>query len=167
MSETPKNGNHQEGFEIEDLSPVGVLYFMAGLAIVGVLIYFIVMGMYRYLDVYDKSHEAPMNPMVHATNEDPRIPTNADTLRFPDPRLEQNERGQLLDVVQQQDKILDSYDWVDQKDGVVRIPIDKAMELLAQRGLPVLPQGAAEQAASSAKKETKTAPATKPAAPGN
>ncbi len=33
-----------------------------------------------------------------------------------------------------------SYGWVDQPAGVVRIPIDRAMELLAQRGLPTRPQ---------------------------
>ena len=43
---------------------------------------------------------------------------------------------QFNDFANEQDKILASYDWVDQKNGVVRIPIDKAMDLLAQRGLP-------------------------------
>jgi hypothetical protein len=166
MSETLKNGHNQEGFETEDLSPAGIIFFMLGLAVVGILIYFVVVGMYKFLDAYDKNHEPPVNPMVHATNEDPRFPTKADALSFPEPRLEQNERGQLLSVVEQQDKILDSYDWVDQNNGIVRIPIDKAMELLAQRGLPVLPPGAAAQAASSAKKEV-TAPKPKKAAPAN
>ena len=36
-----------------------------------------------------------------------------------------------------------SYGWVDQQAGVVRIPIDRAMELLAQRGLPTRPQAGA------------------------
>jgi hypothetical protein len=35
-----------------------------------------------------------------------------------------------------EDEILNSYGWVDQKAGVVRIPIDKAMDLLVQKGLP-------------------------------
>ncbi len=34
---------------------------------------------------------------------------------------------------------LHTYGWVDQKAGVVRIPIDRAIDLLAQRGLPVQP----------------------------
>lgn len=32
---------------------------------------------------------------------------------------------------------LDSYGWVDEKNGIVRIPIGRAMDLLIQRGLPV------------------------------
>jgi hypothetical protein len=32
---------------------------------------------------------------------------------------------------------LNSYGWIDKSAGVIRIPIDRAMDLLAQRGLPV------------------------------
>jgi hypothetical protein len=31
---------------------------------------------------------------------------------------------------------LDSYGWIDQNSGTVRIPIDRAMQLLLERGLP-------------------------------
>ena len=34
-------------------------------------------------------------------------------------------------------RLLNSYGWVDPKAGVVRIPIDRAMDLLLQKGLPV------------------------------
>jgi hypothetical protein len=167
MSEEKFNHTHNagEGFEKEDLGPQGVLFFMGGLAVVGVVVYFILVGMYRYLDNYDQSHQAPMNPMVTATNEDRRRPTAADTQQFPEPRLEQNERGQLGDVVEAQDRILASYDWVDQKNGIVRIPIDQAMALLVQRGLPVLPQGEAARANPSKTKPGAT-PGKKAASPG-
>lgn len=50
-------------------------------------------------------------------------------------------RGQQADEVQQVrqmwDQRLHSYGWVDQQAGVVHIPIERAMELLAERGLPV------------------------------
>jgi len=72
---------------------------------------------------------------------------------------------QFNNVLEKQDQTLDSYDWVDQDKGVVRIPIDKAMELLAQRGLPVLPQGAAAQAPGAGANETQTKPAARKAAP--
>jgi hypothetical protein len=35
-----------------------------------------------------------------------------------------------------------SYGWVDEKAGTVHIPIDRAMDLIVQRGLPVRPQAA-------------------------
>jgi hypothetical protein len=170
MSEIQKNAHHREGFETQDLSSAGVLYFMAGLAVLVILIYFIVAGMYRFLDSYDKGHQEPMNPMAVKTGVDPRT-MNSDEIQkqvdktFPQPVLEQSEQRQFGEFLEKQDRILASYDWVDPKGGVVRIPIDRAMELLAQRGLPVLPQGAAAQAPGSAKKETKAPPANKPAAP--
>jgi hypothetical protein len=143
----------QEGYEREDMSPAGVFYFMVGLAIVGIVISFIVTGMYRYLDSYDARHEAPMNPMAVKTGVDPRTMTFHEAegqmqKTFPQPVLEDNARQQFGALVEKQDEVLASYDWVDQKNGVVRIPIDKAMDLLAQRGLPVREPGAASAGAA-------------------
>ena len=39
-----------------------------------------------------------------------------------------------------EDRLLHSYGWVDPKQGTVRIPIDLAMDLTLQRGLPVREQ---------------------------
>ena len=35
-----------------------------------------------------------------------------------------------------EEKVLQTYGWVDKEQKIVRIPIDRAMELLAERGLP-------------------------------
>ncbi len=150
MSEENLSHAHKpgEGFETEDLNPLGVLYFMAGLAIVGLVIYFIVLGMYRFLDSYDRSHQPPTNPMAVTTGVDPQTMTRGDIQKqidktFPKPVLEYSERTQFTEEIEKQDKALESYDWVDQKNGVVRIPIERAMDVVAQKGLPVLPQGEA------------------------
>ena len=37
------------------------------------------------------------------------------------------------------DAILDSYGWVDPDKGIVRIPIDQAIDIVAQKGLPSKP----------------------------
>ncbi len=144
------------GYEKEDLDPLGVLYFMAGLALLGAIIYFIVVGMYKYLDVYDRTRQEPMNPMAVKTGIDPST-MNYNEIRekaeesFPAPVLEYNERIQFTGELAKQDQVLGSYDWVDKKDGVVRIPIDRAIDLLAERGLPVVPRDAAAQASAPAK----------------
>jgi len=42
---------------------------------------------------------------------------------------------------QAEEDALKSYGWVDRNNGVVRIPIDQAMKLTIQRGLPVRTEG--------------------------
>mgnify|MGYP001187806888 CR=1 FL=1 len=53
------------------------------------------------------------------------------------PRLQVYGHEDLLDYLQHQQQTLDSYGWVDQKAGVVRVPIDQAMDTLLKNGLPV------------------------------
>ena len=155
MSETLNHGNRRDSFETEDLSPQGVFYFMAGLAVLGIVIYFILVGMYRILDARDRNREAPSNPMAIKTGVDPQTMNFKDITdkidqTFPKPVLEYNERTQFTQEIVKEDEILASYGWVDQESGVARIPIERAMELVAERGLPVLPQGAKNQTSPAA-----------------
>jgi hypothetical protein len=41
-----------------------------------------------------------------------------------------------VDVRAEEQEKLSSYGWVEPNAGVVRIPVERAMELLAERGLP-------------------------------
>ena len=55
----------------------------------------------------------------------------------PEPRLQTNPRaGPRAICARSEDEVLDSYGWVDKNAGVVRIPIDEAMKLTLERGLP-------------------------------
>jgi hypothetical protein len=131
---------HEEvAYEREDLSPRGIFAFLIGLALVGVLVHFGLKGMYGFLDSYQKQHQPPLNPLVSQTESDSRKVSNADVSRFPQPRLERNERLEINDFRLQEEKNLNSYGWIDQKAGIARIPIERAMQLLSQRGLPTRP----------------------------
>jgi hypothetical protein len=164
-SDQPGNGHGT--YEREDLSPSGVFYFMAGLGLVVVVICFIVFGMYRFLDIYERSHQAPMSPMVMAP-ADTRAVTLEDTQAFPQPRLEESERTQLRQFIEDQDRKLATYDWVDKDKGIVRIPIDRAMDLIVERGLPVRSEGStAPQSSAPKTKQSPKMPAHRPAASGN
>jgi hypothetical protein len=55
---------------------------------------------------------------------------------FPQPRLQTHPRLDLEEIRNAQERTLDTYGWVDQPNGVVRVPIDRAIDLLVQRGLP-------------------------------
>ena len=63
------------------------------------------------------------------------------TQRFPTPRLQTDDGNQeMADMHVREDLLLDHYSWADREKGKVRIPINRAMELIAQRGLPVAGQ---------------------------
>jgi len=158
---------HGVEFEREDLSSRGIFGFMIGLAITGVVIYFIITGMYSFLDKYEKTQMTSSSPLVKAEDAakvgERRVTGDYVENRFKEnnaPLLEVDERGQFHKFVMDQEKQLNSYGWVDEKAGVAHIPIERAMELTAQRGLPVCPQGCANAPAAASQKAPakKTAP---------
>jgi len=53
----------------------------------------------------------------------------------PAPRLQANPPAELKQVREDEDAVLNTYGWVDPQHGVVRIPISRAMDLAAERGL--------------------------------
>jgi hypothetical protein len=64
----------------------------------------------------------------------------ATTNEFPTPRLQTDDGNQeIADLHNREDLLLENYSWADKSQGKVRIPIERAMELIAQQGLPVAP----------------------------
>jgi len=132
-------------FEQQDMSPRGVYAFLIGLAIAGILVAVFLWGMYRVLDAYQKKHQPPQNPLVESAETDTRSlhpgEVRADIEKtFPQPRLETNERLEINDFRLKEEQTLNSYGFVDEKAGVLRVPVDRAMQLIAQRGLPTTPK---------------------------
>jgi len=144
-------------YERSDIGIAGVVYFLIGLAIVCALAYFAVEGLFWYLDKRFDARQTPVSPLVTSAPKDTRrIPPQYGNdyqkyLKegFPAPQLETDERTELNDIRQREADTLSTYGWVDQKAGTVRIPIDRAMELLAQRGLPVRSQAGIGATASA------------------
>ena len=54
----------------------------------------------------------------------------------PEPRLQVTPAVDLQKFHAEEDAVLENYEWIDAKSGIVRIPIERAMELTAERGLP-------------------------------
>jgi len=140
-----ENAAQNDGFERQDLQPSGILYFLLSLAVVTVVCLFGIRGLYEYLDHREKALQPPLNPLVTNAPEDTRhITPGYPQSAFPNPKLEENERDQLNGFLGEEEKTLYSYGWVDEKAGTVHIPIERAMDLLVQRGLPVHARGASE-----------------------
>ena len=60
----PANSNGNGGYERKDIGVAGVLYFLLGLAVAGLFIFFLVDGIYSYLDKRSEAEQAPVNPLV-------------------------------------------------------------------------------------------------------
>ena len=62
--------------------------------------------------------------------------------RFPAPYLTiDDDHAQRVALYAAQNQKLNSYGWQDQSNGIVHIPIGRAMDLLVQRGLPTRTNG--------------------------
>jgi hypothetical protein len=153
------NSTGNGGYERRDVGVAPVVYFLLALLVAGGLVHFIVSGLYSYLEKTSKAQQTPISPLVTNAPADTRhlSADYRDYLKqnFPAPQLEIDERNQLDRIRIDEAQTLSTYDWVDQKAGAVRIPIDRAMDLLAQRGLPVRPQSGADASVTKAQVATK------------
>ena len=53
----------------------------------------------------------------------------------PLPRLQSDPHSALVQLRNREDSILTGYSWVSEDSGLVRVPIEKAMELVVERGM--------------------------------
>ena len=68
-------------------------------------------------------------------------PLEREELVPPAPRLEALPMETLEQVRGRENDLLRTYGWVDREAGIARIPIDRAMAILAERGWPEPPAG--------------------------
>jgi len=151
MSDQTKHENttDQGGYERQDLQASGILYFLLTIVVVVVICLFGLRGLFVFLDHREKAAQPAVNPLVTNVPPDTRRISDPDEYlkkAFPDPRLETDERNQLNKETAREEGVLYSYGWVDEKAGRVRIPIERAMDLIVQRGLPVRAQNMASDA---------------------
>jgi hypothetical protein len=112
--------------EQSDANITAVLGFGAGLFAVIVAVCLIIWGLFGILDRREGVQAPSQYPLAAAQGQ--RLP--------PEPRLQTDPRQDLANLRAREDQQLGSYGWVDRNAGVVRIPIDEAMRLTLERGLP-------------------------------
>lgn len=141
MSEThniPTHTNNGRGHEESDASVSAVTKFGIGLAIISVVVLVLMVWLQNFFSNQTKRATPPPSPLM------------AERQLPPGPRLQIEPAKDLDDVRAVEDSVLNSYGWVVPNAGVVRIPIDRAIELVVQRGLPVRSAGEIEEAKSGA-----------------
>lgn len=117
-------------YERRDLSPRVIGLFLVGLVIATALTFMAMWGLFDYYAAKQARAYRPPSPLADVR----QIP--------PEPRLQVSGVADLAAFRAKEEAELNSYGWVDRKAGTVRIPIDRAIDLLLARGLPAPPQKA-------------------------
>jgi hypothetical protein len=125
-AEHPGVGNPDVHHEESDVNIRAIFAFGIGLTVATIFISFIVWVLFQYFEARESRKVTPRFPL--AAQQENRLP--------PEPRLQTNPRADLADLRVQEEKVLETYGWVDKNASVVRIPIEQAMKLTLQRGLP-------------------------------
>ena len=121
MDHTIQHSPNGTGHEQTEVNVRTIVVSLAFLLLGAILAAIVTIGIFRYLhDTY--------KPDVAAKEAQPQIP--------PEPRIEVAPAEQIQALHAHEDHVLTSYSWVDQKSGTVRVPIDRAIDMLAQKGLP-------------------------------
>jgi hypothetical protein len=160
--ETQSGGHIKEGHQESDVSVKGIVWSGVILAAGGLLSFLLVLGMIKWiLEPWEKSSEAKLTPMeqqLHDEREQPKeglgkaVPTSEGEIK---PAPDWYGRGKMEDHLSRTIKAPrlqydDEHDmqifrgseeqWLSSTgkspDGNIHIPVSRAMEILAQRGLP-------------------------------
>lgn len=119
------------GHEPSDPKVKLIVGIALGLLAIGVLIH-LSTGWLFYAFQGQQKYGPRQTGVGRATNWEPGL-----VKRFPEPRLDVRQATQLRALRQRERQELESYAWVNRTGGVVRIPIDRAMDLWLSRGVPV------------------------------
>lgn len=117
-------------FEPRDVNPRSLFFIGISILVAAVVIHFGVLLLFDYFAARDRRRG--LQPSTTVRSSQVRQP--------PEAQLQVNPEHDLGELRQAQADKLRGYDWADQNAGTVRIPIERAMELLAQRGLPQVEQ---------------------------
>jgi len=142
-----KKASMQEGYEVTDVSVQGIMVFLVGLFLSLGVFFVLCFGLGKVINYGLAKYDGPANKW-NATNvpQQGKLEMQSNpaeqqqklqqlTQRFPTPRLETDDGNQdLANLHGREDLLLDHYTWVDTSHTKVRIPIERAMELIAQPG---------------------------------
>lgn len=126
MRHTEHESGTEAGHETSDVSIGAIVKFGIGLAVAALLVHVAMWGLFRVLETRVEKRDRAIPPLVAAALR--RTP--------PEPRLERDALSPRRRMQEEEDTALTTYGWVDRDGGIVRIPIERAMEILVERGLP-------------------------------
>jgi hypothetical protein len=147
-------GPENVGYEVTDVNVNGIVVFLASLGAFVAVFFVFCFGMGKVINTAILKSDGPPNKwnMIGAQPQGKRQDLTSNAVmeqnqlnqmvqRFPTPRLQIDDGNQeIAEMHTREDLLLDNYSWIDRSSGKVRIPIARAMQIIAEHGLPVAPQ---------------------------
>jgi hypothetical protein len=120
------HGKNPIDYERSDVDSRSIAQAGAVIGVVTVVAAVLVLFLFNFL--FDRAKRAdPPNPPL-ARHEQGQKP--------PEPRLQEAPFKDIASLRVEEEAVLESYAWVDERAGIARIPVEAALELVASKGLP-------------------------------
>jgi hypothetical protein len=135
---------HAVGHETSELGIGPIAWFLIGLAVATVVIGLLMVGLFDAFESREEKAKTVTSPLSSERQKlppEPRLqlaPSSTEQLdkKLP-PNVKQDSPLQEMKRLQgEETEKLSSYGWVDEKNGVVRIPIEEAKKRLLEKGIP-------------------------------
>jgi hypothetical protein len=134
------------GHEESDVRVSPIVTFLICLTVSSVLVCIMIAKLFDYFESRAAKANSKTSPLAgerHVIPSEPRLQLAPIEPNQAAPNLQRDHPLEEWKRVKSSDETrLDSYGWVDQNAGVVRIPIEQAKKLILQRGLPFRAQSA-------------------------
>lgn len=156
MSEPPRPPHEPAQFDSE-IHVATIFRILAGLTLLVAFAFTAMWGLSRVMKARSVDRDPQPLPVAEANQPRPR----------PRAALQADPTADMQKYAKEEEAALTSYAWVDKANGVAQIPVERAIEIVAERGLPVpppLPDAAA--GAPAGVPAAGGAPSAKPAAAG-
>jgi hypothetical protein len=127
MSELPENPDNVEVVHEEsDVNVGAIIRYGIGLVVVAAVVH---VFLWWLLGAYERQNERAQTQVYPlSAGQRDKLP--------PVPRFQENPQQELSELRAKQKAQLEGYGWVNKEAGVARIPIEDAMKMVIERGLP-------------------------------
>jgi hypothetical protein len=115
------------GYETKDVSVRVVVWLAVAILAIGLVVHVMTWWLLRSMRAEARRHDPTLSPLIDQSQ----------TTR--EPRLQSAPAHDYVQIAREQEQMLTSYGWVDRQKGIARIPIERAIDLLVERGEPDVP----------------------------
>jgi hypothetical protein len=142
----PASADLAAGHEVSDVSIRGLVTFLVGLVVSLAVVVLAVAWMFVLLVRRAQQEDPPKSPLAELRETDP-----------PAPNLQQSPAFDMRIMRDEQNAALQRTRWIDKEAQIIQIPVERAMELVANRRLPDWPPAEVKQSPERDKEQSSPA----------